>query len=1407
MADRSIVVRLRAEVAGFRTAMNEAAAATRRTNEEGQRANTTMGRMVQSAQRNRAEWDQAGRTMMAFGVIAAGAFVASVKAAIDWETAWTGVVKTVDGTTAQMAELETGLRNMTRILPASHAEIAKVGEVAGQLGIATPNILAFTRVMIDLGETTNLSAEEAATALARFMGVMGTAQDKVSNLGSAVVALGNNFPTTEAEIVSMAQRLAAASKVVGLSEADALGLATAMSAVGIEAEAGGTAMSRVMIKIAKAVDEGGQAVGEFATVAGMSSADFTKAWDSDPVTAIMAVVDGLGRMSDAGEGTFQALTDLGLQDVRVTNAMLSLAASGDQVTRAIDLASDAWEDNTALAHEAGLRYDTTAAKIGMAKNSVVEMGISMGEAFLPAVNAALGSLSSLSEWFGGLPSWAQTTVGGLTGITGAVALMAGAFFLGLPRIIETRAAFMTMVAIAPRVAGAMAMIGKAAGVVGAAVGIIYLTEAINKLARGGTSATTSVEEVTAAILKMNAASLDPLFDLGGRGVESIDGVTDAMDALLGGGFTDKANRFASTLDNVFGVSLVKPVADSKNAFESYSKSLAALVEGGHAEKAAESLALLYGNVDQSKYSMEDLTGLMPEYTDALASVDNQQILAGESGAAMTEQQSALSTATAEATEAQIKWRESLLESAAAFFSFGGAYDELVQKQIDGAQATADATKSTGDVWQDYYDGQTINIDDYVAKLQEQLDAQAAWQTNMTTIAAQVSQETFDELSKLGPEYAGLIDQLAKEPERLKDIDGMFNTGAVNANAFADGIESIYMPELAIDATAEPALTVATDLQNELNNRGLAVPPWAIDANAAPAIGTAGYLQNIIDAKGAAVPDWMIDADTGPAILAADGAVASINDKTASIEVSANTGLATALTEKWMAAFSGKSITVGVRAATGPGGQGGQTFAGGGGVSGPGTGTSDSIPALLSNGEHVFTADDVQKAGGQSGVYRLRQAIQAGNLPAFASGGAVGEAFSDRAARLREWEAAYQRSLSVIGTDQYSGAKAVEEAAERAFEAATKRVERLQATAADAATQVRRGEVTAQASGGLSGAYSVVDRLSSMATSGDYGAGNAAMLAAAAQVGEKAFKSLYSSAEGIESKLKDARDRVSELGSISSGVASKLTGEFSLTDGLTKQNTNAAGDIWFTQSSISAGAASKAAAIKSFAGKLASLQKMGLSGAVLQEVASLGSVEGGRVADTLLAGGKGEVASLNAAYADIAKWSTQAGQITTEGFYKGGLQAANGLVAGLSSQQAAVEKQITNLAHGMENALKIALGIRSPSKKTTRIGEQTGDGLIVGGRARIAGIKRMARDMAAAAVPDVAAVSAPVWASPMGYGSSSSSTPVQVNANIDKGAMSAALDGVSLTLMVDGSPVRAIVRTEMSTAAVAVSRGY
>ena len=185
--------------------------------------------------------DKAGNKLSVVSAGVAGIAIASVKASIDFESAWTGVTKTVDGTEEEMATLRQGILDLSTQLPSTTEDIAAVAESAGQLGVQRENVLEFTKTMIDMGNATNLSADEAATTLARFANVTNMSQDDFGKLGSVIVALGNNFATTEAEISAMGMNLASAGSQVGMTQPQIMALATALSSVGLEAQEGGTA--------------------------------------------------------------------------------------------------------------------------------------------------------------------------------------------------------------------------------------------------------------------------------------------------------------------------------------------------------------------------------------------------------------------------------------------------------------------------------------------------------------------------------------------------------------------------------------------------------------------------------------------------------------------------------------------------------------------------------------------------------------------------------------------------------------------------------------------------------------------------------------------------------------------------------------------------------------------------------------------------------------------------------------------------------------------------------------------------------------------------------------------------------------------------------------------------------------
>jgi len=308
-------------------------------------------------------------------------------AAVNFEEAFAGVRKTVNATEAEFNQLSDGLKDMSREIPIAITELTRIQELAGQLGVrGVANLTTFTESIAKISVTTNLTSESAATSFARIANIMQTPIKETNRMGSSVVELGNNFATTEAEILEFANRIAGAGKVVGLSEADIFAFGAAFSSVGVQAERGGTAVSKALIKIGDSVANGGDELKKFAKVSGLSTDAFVKAWEQDAGKAFALFIEGLGKSGLEGA---QILQELELGDQRLVQSFLSVGGASGILTRAIDSSNKAYKDNIALNEEAAKKFGTTAAKIQKIKNNIGLLQIEIGTKLLPVVEDLL----------------------------------------------------------------------------------------------------------------------------------------------------------------------------------------------------------------------------------------------------------------------------------------------------------------------------------------------------------------------------------------------------------------------------------------------------------------------------------------------------------------------------------------------------------------------------------------------------------------------------------------------------------------------------------------------------------------------------------------------------------------------------------------------------------------------------------------------------------------------------------------------------------------------------------------------------------------------------------------------------------------------------------------------------------
>jgi TP901 family phage tail tape measure protein len=632
--DRRVKVIFSAEIQGFKQAMAEAAASTKKTQQAAEdsskAADTYLGKMVQSANKNREAWDTAGATMAGFGAAAVGGLALAGKAAMDWESAWAGVTKTVDGTPAQMDELEASLRGLAKTLPATHEEIAAVAEAAGQLGVKREDVVGFTKTMIDLGETTNLSADEAATAIAQISNVMGTMEREgskgVERFSATLVALGNAGASTEAEIVSMAKRIAGAGKLVGASESDVLALANAMASVGIEAELGGGVISRVMQRMYGDVKAGGGGLEALAKVAGVSAKDFATAFETDPVRAVDSVVKGLSRVKAEGGDVISTMSDLGIKGTEETGVILRLAGAGDLLADSLALGDEAWKSNSALAEEAAKRYETTESKVKVAWNNIKDAAIEAGAVLLPMISSVAETVSDVATSFGNLPDPVKGALTALGGVVGVASLGAGAFLTLTPKILDTVNAFNTLAPSGGKARGALSAAAGVAGKAATAYAALATAAALANGATEGNRRKTTIEDFNNALsgTAQNSAAAEKALDAAFNGVLKTD--------MISGGTTN-VNTFADALDRIyhaspqdsltdfrdtfFGQNATSGINTAKEAIGNYDKALAAMATSGNFKDSAAGFELAAKKAKENGDSVEQLVEQFPAYKEAI----------------------------------------------------------------------------------------------------------------------------------------------------------------------------------------------------------------------------------------------------------------------------------------------------------------------------------------------------------------------------------------------------------------------------------------------------------------------------------------------------------------------------------------------------------------------------------------------------------------------------------------------------------------------------------------------------------------------------------------------------------------------------------------------------------------------
>lgn len=706
---------------------------------------------------------------------------AAAESSIEFESAFTGVKKTVDGTPEQLAAISDEIKRMAAETGVSTTTIAAVAENAGQLGVATENIASFTRTMLDLGESTNLTADEAAVAIARLTNIMGSGEDATSRLGSSLVALGNNFATTESEILEMATRLASAGKLAGMSEAQILALATAMSSVGIEAEAGGTAMTQTLNAIDRAASSGGDTLETFARVAGMSAEEFTTAWRTDAAGALTAFIQGLSTLSAQGGSVTAILDELGLSGIRQSNMLRSLALASDMMTDALETSNSAWAENVALANEANAVYGNTEHRISAARESINNLGIAIGDAFGPQISGGADMVNDLAQALTDAAETAPGLVSALGSVTVGITGAAAAYVA-----LKTAATAFSAIGITSLAAlGPLAAVGATIGLITA--GVTAGQAKWDAYVDSMTPAAESMEDIAAEIERIENRNkeLDKILEEGSRTAKISDlrreyaanaEVLETLRQKAAGYATEQTGVTVAVDENTVAVALA---AEQEAKYQEVMGGVTELLQKQQEryEKLRETYASTFGLFETAPELVHTSTA------DMISSLQSQEQYWTNFGENMKR-------------AAQLGIDDGLLQALASMGTEGAAYLQSILDDMDSLGAGSEESLQL--------------LNDLNSNYQAAQEAQA-----------QAAAEASDAIAQSSGEIDEAMRSMADAVKEMDKTSEMYETAEANIDSYLAGLEAQAGP--LYDSMKEMGQNILAALQSGINSGTLTLP--------------------------------------------------------------------------------------------------------------------------------------------------------------------------------------------------------------------------------------------------------------------------------------------------------------------------------------------------------------------------------------------------------------------------------------------------------------------------------------------------------------------------------------------------------------------------------------------------------
>jgi TP901 family phage tail tape measure protein len=709
-------------------------------------------------------------------------FAVAAAAAAKFDKALSNVRAVSGASSQQMAKLRAAALEAGKSTQYSATQAADAEAELARAGVSVADITGGAlKGSLALAAAGQMDLADAATVSAQAMNTFGLKGKDVSHIAD-VLSAGANKSAADVHGLSMALRQGGLlANQTGLSLEETVGALSAFADHALVGSDAGTSLKTMLQRLTPQSEE---------ARAMMARLGFT-AYDSQGRFVGLAKMAGnlqksFGNLTPEARNAAFA-TIFGSDAVRSATILYELGAGGVQkYTKAVN-------DNGAAARVAAIQTDNLAGDMERLRGAFETALIEGGSAANGALRTMVQWVTRLVDAYNDLPPALQKGVTLFTGVGGAALLAVSAFVLLLPRIAATRTALVALGVTGARVRTVLMGLGRLTNVV---AGLTVLSIAAKSVSDQFKDAPPNVTKMANALVDL-ATKSQVAGELSKTFGKDLDGLGEAAARIAHPGTLDRIEDFFGTFDP--GTDVGGPGLDkATEKLKALDEALAELAQSGNSELAAKGFDRLAAAAEKDGTSKEKLLTLLPQYSDALASVDTQNKTASSAQAELAKQMGmtadsirdqrteaekladvlqGLNGTSIDAAEQEIQFRQSLADLTDAVKENGHSLDVTTAKGrkvkgafLDVAKAAMEHAKSVAEQTNSQAKGQAA-LDKDVTALKRQMRAAHFSEDAIANLTAAYLKLPSSVATEVDAKTQGAINDLQTVQNKIKTTKG------------------------------------------------------------------------------------------------------------------------------------------------------------------------------------------------------------------------------------------------------------------------------------------------------------------------------------------------------------------------------------------------------------------------------------------------------------------------------------------------------------------------------------------------------------------------------------------------------------------------------------------------------------